>query len=247
MSISDPNFEILLTMKLKEKPINRSLDVIEVVQAYDFDWNFYLIDSSISKARAEVFERLTPFPASMGAVSFPDLIFDEEGFLESAESYLSREELDNVKKLLDVGYPISDYLDEDILWRIVSKNSSIIRKVRVEAYIPITSEACILSDQRITDFENLSSELVKTSYYYIDPSLALKSLDESRFLHEYLDKLAALFSESAQEENKGLILIIRGEFPADRSLVDLEENVDALLEPFKSKVLQRTLMFNRIM
>jgi len=238
-------FEVLLPEKLKQYNINNSLDVIEAFQSYDVDWGFYLVDYGLDKIRLETSEKISPFPTTSGGLCFLQFFFEEEKFLEEARKYVSKRVFENLMKLIKTGYPASEYIPEDVFLRILKSNENIIHEVLFEMFIPVDSyEKEDLYIEKHGDLKDISTGLLKTDYYFLHPSVVKSCLEESLYVHEYLQKIAERFTSATK--NEGYLFVVRGYFPAKKTFKDLERSINSLLSTLNIRYLPRTLLFNRI-
>ncbi|RLE76386.1 MAG: hypothetical protein DRJ44_04205 [Thermoprotei archaeon] len=235
-------FEILLTRKIKDRSILDNIDVIEFIQSYDFDWEFYLIISE--KSNRVSLEKITPIPSSPGAVSIFYYVYSEEKLVK----YLpySQNVKQKIKELLEKGYEASKIIDQGVLSNVFEKYRDIIESCFIEVTLPIKSELLTSNIEKLI-VESLFEEyeIVETEYFYLNPDAVKAILEESDYLHEYLEKLAVYYQKHRLED-KGWILLLRGFFPASATLLELEANVSKIIEKFGESLLDRVLLYNRI-
>lgn len=236
------DIQLVIPSILKNYPIYRSLDVIEVVQSYDRDWDFYLIDVDVKTVGEEFSEKLTPFPCTVGALSFRDFIFKEELLISVAKNFLNKNDIKNLEKILQVGYPVSSYLSEEVFRKILSEKPEIITEAIIEYYVPVNSKRGFKSkiSSKVEKWD-----LVETEYLYLKPEEMIKLLNNCRSIREFLDKLSKNYNDLCKLD-KGYILIFQFTYPADKTLRDLEKFLSQLLKPLEMKVLRRSLIFNRV-
>ncbi len=243
-------FQILLTTKIKNNPINQLFDIIEAIQSYDYDWRFYLVDTT-EKGDFRAIEKITPIPTNVGALDFTGYIFNDEEFLERSKKYVRGRRWRVLREVLKVGYPIEKVIGEDLFEKIISENKDLILEVSLEVFFVLKPEVTKDDFKEVEDsldrelFKDFSYELVETNYYYLPPERVLEVLDRSTYLIDYLENLVRLY-ENTDLEDRGLILIVRGKYPANKTMLNLETELDKFMESIKDLVAYRTLLFNRI-
>lgn len=247
------NFQILLTSKIKCQEIRKLFEIIDAIQSYDYDWKFYLVNADTSN-ELRISEKLTPIPTNLGAFDILEYRIDEEGFVEASKNYLKSKERKLLREVLKVGYPIDKVLREDLIERIVIENPEIIKEVNIELFFVIKKdiefndfEAKAKSFLKSIDFlKNKSYEIIRTGYYYLPPNLVMKALEKSYYLIDYISNLIETY-ERTNYHDEGYILIIRGSCKASLTLVEIESIINSHIGLLKDFVLQRTLLFNRIL
>jgi len=237
-------FEVLLTEKLKKQSVRDLLGVIEAIQSFDYDWEFYLVDVS-SGASAERMERATPIPANRGAILFVHYLVDEDGLVEAIGA--SRTGAERIKRLAEQGRPLAEIVGERRLEELLEKRRDVVVLASVEAVLPLRSGEV---SERVRDIAGSppfdECEIVETEYYYLEPELVREALRDSYYLGEFLERLSEMYARE-RREGRGHLAILRGYFPADKTLSELEGETSSLIEPLGEGVLPRTLLFNRLL
>ena len=233
------SFRILLTEKIKNNSIREIVNVIEAIQSYDFDWEFYLISGKEEKPSS--LERITPIPCSSGGLSFLSFIFDEEKLVE----YLpyKHKVKEKIKELLIKGYQPSRVIKASVLEDILDRYPEILTHCVFEVALP-------LSEDRIEEESLLKGvfeeyEIVKTEYYYLDPLLVKAILEEVYYLYEYLERFSQVY-EKERKEAEGFILLLRGTFPVSATLTEMENIVEESIKPVRDMIYERVLIYNRL-
>ena len=229
----------MLTKKIKNNPIREIVNVIEAIQSYDFDWEFYLISSEEQKLSS--LEKITPIPCSLGGLSFLSFIYDEEKLIEHLPYKQSIKR--KISDLLMKGYHASRIIKTSVLESILEHYPEILTHCFFEIAFPLSKEN--VDEGKILDGLFEEYELVDTEYYYLEPSTIESILEEVYYLHEYLERLSQTY-EGKRKEAKGIILLLRGVFPASVTLTELENVVEKNIESIKDIVYNRVLLYNRL-
>jgi len=232
-------FNILLTRKIKDNSIRDLVGVFEAIQSYDFDWEFYLISNE--ERELSSLEKITPVPSSPGALSILHFIYSEKKLIEYLPYKPSVKK--KIEELLKRGYQASRIIKVSILEKILEEHPEILVSCFFEVALPLVRAEVREEELLGGVFEEY--ELVKTEYYYLDPSIVKSVLEESQYLYEYLEKLSQIY-EKRRSEDKGIILLLRGSFPVSATLSELEKVVTENLKTIEDNVYDRVLLYNRL-
>jgi len=240
-------FEVILPTKLKRMRIYELIDIIDSIQSFDYDWKSYIMTVTEDLAEYKESEKLTPIPTNVGAIDFTEYVYDEELLLEHLKGHVRGKKFRELKRLVELGYEVSKLVNEDLLEELIYNNKDIITSVYAEAFIVLRGEMSISETKEIVKGSPFDDcELVKASYYYLQPDDVYSALEESYYLIDYLNKLVEL-NESSSIEGEGMLLVLRGYYSAERTMLDLEEDVGKIVEKLGNVVEYKTLVFNRVL
>lgn len=240
-------FEVILPVKLKKMKIYELVDIIDSIQSFDYDWKSYIVTVTEDFSEYKESEKITPIPTNVGAIDFIEYVYDEESLLEHLEEYINDRKLKELRRLIELGYEISSLIDEDLLEELVYNNKDIIVSAYVEVFITLKDKGSESKIRKVIKESSFNEyELIKASYYYLQPDDVWKALDESYYLIDYLNKLVKL-SETSSSEGEGTLLTLRNYYPAKKTMLDLEKDVEVVIERLEGIIEYKTLIFNRVL
>lgn len=240
-------FEIILPVKLKSMKIYEIIDIIDSIQSFDYDWKSYIMTITENFTEYKESEKLTPIPTNVGAIDFTEYIYDEELLLKNLRGHFESKKFRELKKLMELGYEVSKFINEDLLEELIYNNKDIITSVQIELFITLRNGMLMNKSRGIIESSPFNHcELIKASYYYLKPNDVYNALEESYYLIDYLNKLAKL-SESSSIEGEGILLVLRGYYPAEKTMLDLEQEIERIINKLGDIVEYKTLMFNRVL
>lgn len=233
-------YRIMLTEKIRRKPLRDIISYIEAIQSYEHDWGLLITEEFGWDLERSM---LTSVPASIGGFNVIELLLDEEALLEAVESRgLPR---DTIARLLGRGWPLHRLIGERNLGKIVEEDPEMLSEVLAEIVVPLrySREALEGIGNLGRRSEILSLASTRSFLLLVEPSKVMEVLEESNTVKDLMEGLKGIWGSASEFE--GLVASMVFYFPAHRTLEELEMWVAKMLGALRPWIVEDAMLYNK--
>jgi len=233
-------YRILLSDKVRRMQIRRAYEYIDAIQSYPSEWAYAFAPREAVEEGGIKLESINPIPATYGAVDFPELYVDEEKLLEELKQRMKGSYVRAISRALEKGVLPYRALPPETFEEVLKENPGVIAEVLFEAFIPLN-----LRPENLGFGEGWEVEVFRTEVQLIEPRLVEEALKEAERVIDYLAELEQL-GESASTIREVWVLAARRVVSAEKTMEDLEREVEVIIGKLSGVALAMTMLFNRL-
>ena len=173
---------------------------------------------------------INPIITSYGCAGFHFCYYDYDKILQYCDEYISSEKKREIEELLMSGEPyfLEDEIDRETFRKIVRDHPDVIAGGLVQIVFSI-------ADFKV-DYEADLEEAIKKLEWNLQRLKELKKFLENKLIEDYeisYEVLELGENDYDLEEVEGLTVYITLYFEAEKTIADLEEEIDKLITPMK--------------
>ena len=145
-----------------------------------------------------------------------------------------------ISRALEKGVLPYRALPPETFEEVLKESPGVIAEVLFEAFIPLN-----LKPENIDFGEGWEVEVFRTEVQLIEPRLVEEALEEAERVIDYLAELEQL-GESASTIREMWVLAARRVVSAEKTMEDLEREVEVIIGKLSGVALAMTMLFNRL-